>query len=304
MNSSCSQDHSALATIQAEQLGLEPDARESGSHVLGAAAAEWLRLGHEVHRYTLIREIKRKRLFRFVTGLTEPSTIIVKTWAIGRGSALSRIKRQLFVDARACEKEYQIARHLENVAPGLKVPRAIARFHRMSVLGEHCEVLLTEDLGSCDTLLAFINSNAGDEGIRLQVEDFIVDSSRALLLDARVIDEDHSAVNMVRSASAGDFHRIDFEVAEPWDRCLSPARAIGGMLARLTVSYAFACQPEVKPVERLVGRLVLALQDAIPRRAWTIAYQTALRALERQRVSKGIDMRPDLSIMKAAGRKQ
>jgi ABC-type histidine transport system ATPase subunit len=172
----------------------------------------------------------------------------------------------------------------------------------MRVLGEQCEVLLTEDLGPVDTLMDYIGRHADDVDMQCEVEDFVVGSAAAMLLDARVIDDDHSVLNMVRSRATGQFHRIDFEVALSWDSSREPARDVGGMLGRMTTTYAYAFQPNVVPVERMVRRLVGELSGKVPRTAWTIAHDLATNALERQRLKHGIDMRPDLSPLAAAGR--
>jgi hypothetical protein len=262
----------------------------------------WQTHSHDARRYSLLRESLGKRVYRFrVADEDDAVTLIVKTWSLDRGSALRRLKRTIVGERGGCENEFGMARHLRRTAPSLNAPDALARFPSLEVMGKSCEVMLMDDLGQCttasDVIKRCVSTGQVDELERLN--HFIVDSVAELLFSAEVIDDDHSVINIVLSPLTGQFHRIDFEVGQFRKDCRMPERAIGGMLGRLLATYTFASQPHIQHVPQFVDMLCRRLA-ALPPSVWKRALLVAHAAVERQRVKRGIDSRPDFGAVIAA----
>lgn len=269
-------------------------------------ASFWQLHADDAARYQLLRSYRGKSVYRFemhpaagveadASGASLPRSIIVKTWHGDRGPFWRRIKRRWFGERSGCDNEFGMLGHLQTHAPVLAVPTPIACFSSHSVVGAAAEVALMEDLGDCEALGVYLGQavREGNAAVVARIEAFVVDSVRALLLDAKVIDIDHSIVNMVRAPHTDTLHRIDFEVAQHAADCARPDRAIGDMLGRLLATHVFACQPDVATSERLALRLRQTL-PALPQAVWSRAAATVNASLARQRRRTGIDTQLDL----------
>jgi hypothetical protein len=262
----------------------------------------WQDNAHDAQRYALLRESQGKRVYRFrVADEVAAKTLIVKTWSLDRGSPLRRLKRSVIGERGGCENEFGMARHLRRTAPSLNAPDALARFHSLEVMGKPCDVLLMEDLGVCTTASEFIKRCAANSQLEEldRLNHFVADSVAELLFRADVIDNDHSVINIVLSPLTGQFHRIDFEVGQFRKHCRMPERAIGGMLGRLLATYTFASQPHIQHVPRFVDVLCRRLAS-LPPSVWQRALLVARAAVERQRVKRGVDSRPDFGAVISA----
>lgn len=244
--------------------------------------------------YTLLREHRGKRLWRYRFAAAPHDTLIVKTWQPERGPWWRRVKRRLVGERSGADNEYAMLEHLARHAPLLAVPTPMARLPHARLRGETVEAALLEDLGPCDTGTAYVKRalDGGDAAALARIERFVVDSLQALL-DADVVDDDHSLINIVHAPSRGSFHRIDFEVAQRLSACRRPEHAVGDMLGRLLATHTFACQPDTAPTTRLAA--ALRAQLTLPPSVWRRAQATAQDFLQRQQRRTGIDTRPDLS---------
>jgi hypothetical protein len=258
-------------------------------------ADRWLSLKDDSTRYTLLREYRGKSVYRFAADLPAAPTIIVKTWSPERGSLIRRAKRALVGELSGCHNEISALWHLERTAPGLGAPSGFARFDNTIVQGLPCEVGLISDLGDCETVAEYLkrcNVESDLQGLA-DIRDFIAASLRLLVCDAKLIDDDHSVINMLRSRREGTFHRIDFEIARRAESVQWKNRALGLMLGRLMATCAFACQPNVEWVLVLAAHLRAVLpffEDGV----WRVAQRELDRRLRTQLQRKGIDTRLDL----------
>ena len=261
----------------------------------------WQRHRGDESRYALLNEYGGKRIYRFALNAsaeagTLPSSIIVKTWRADRGTLFDRIKRRTVGQLSGCENEFKILRHLARVAPSLNAPIAFDRFGSERVLGQSGEVVLMSDIGPCQRLIDFLSEavrNNDSEGIN-RLQSFLAHSVRTMLFTAQIVDDDHTLINMVRSTTTGEFHRIDFEIARRLKKISDPNRAIGRMLGEILVTHAFGCQPHTKHTTALA----LALYEALPelnRDVWNEAHRFALTGIEHQREHQGIETHLDLS---------
>lgn len=152
--------------------------------------------------------------------------------------------------------------------------------------------LFLQDLCRCVIALDHLKGliRAGDEDAVAAFEEEIIDVTRKIL-DARLVDPDHSLINLVVDSSQ-TLYRLDYEVAR---KVLSPALAVssyGDMLGRLLVTYTFAVQPDVARTRDFAQRLVAALRPP-----WLVLNRAArfvTTQMQIQRNVKGIDTRVDL----------
>jgi hypothetical protein len=271
-----------------------------------AAVETFLRHSGEAERFRLLNEFGGKRIYRFTPpdqgstpGLT--STLIVKTWDPGRGNLLKRIKRQLVGERSGCVNEFEMLRHLRDHAPTLGAPAALASLGHHMILGKRVETALLGDLGPCIHAMRALREciQAGDEKGARAVENFALHSVRSLIFDARVIDNDHSLINIVQSTGSRTLHRIDFEVAQHRSDVRRPDEAIGLMLGRLVATHVYATQPE--RLERSTGFMAELRRTLpeLPRTSWASAAGFALAKMERQFRQRGVRTQLDVAALLA-----
>jgi len=131
-----------------------------------------------------------------------------------------------------------------------------------------------------------------------RLQHFLLQSVRAMLFDAQLVDDDHTLINMVRSNVTGRFHRIDFEIARRLksvpERGNQRNKAIGRMLGEILITHAFGCQPHTEHTTKLAHALRQSLPELGPD-VWIEARARAFRGIEMQRETQGIETHLDLS---------
>ena len=176
-------------------------------------------------------------------------SVIVKLWS--RPDLPGTIRRQLRISAPWYEW-----RSLNRIqALGIPVPEPIA----LGTIGRnptgYNEALVMEDLGwtqhAADHLVDLIA--AKNEPAIKALEDAVVDMTVSLVQN-RIIDYDHSMVNIVVNA-AGEPYRLDLEHALKVPARFMFQERYVRMLGQLIGSYVFAVQPETNRAERFAGRI-------------------------------------------------
>ena len=225
-----------------------------------------------------------KTVFR--VRLDNSSSAILKLWQrSGWRGWFRRASR-----TSAPDRELRVLRHLS--LAGVRVPRVLGSTRLSPRESPFDFAIALEDMGGMGEGRQHMRRllSAGDD-VRLRAfEDALIDLTESIL-QARVVDPDHSLYNVTVSAE-GDPTRLDFEIARIVRSPEAALRRCGGMLASLVASYAFTAQPDVGRVAAFANRLVERLQP--PARALQKGRDRIERMLEHQRRTRGVDIRLDL----------
>ena len=228
-------------------------------------------------------EVVSKRGFRLVVRRPAPdgTSVIVKLWARpGWKGLLRRLLGQ-----SAARYEYRNLRLMERL--GVPAPRAFAYGRAAQNAGGYTDAMVMEDLGEIETAIEYLKGRiaAGDEAAVTGFQDGLI-AMTGILSRARIIDFDHSMVNVV--VKDGVPIRLDLEKARrvPWIG-LRP-NLYGEMIGQFLATFVFAVQPDVARAARFAEQLFAEITPApsIVRRA-----QAHLDSrMKRQREGTGIDM--------------
>jgi len=207
-------------------------------------------------------------------------SVIVKAWRVRN----LKERAQAALRLSMARREWRAHQHLEGA--GVPVPRLLDFFRVRCRDGRRFEAMIVQDLGRTTNGLVHLKEllAAGDEAAVRRFEDRVVDLT-AQLLRAGVVDVDHQLRNIVLNGSEMPI-RIDFECARRFSNGAPPANAYSGMIGRLVVSHAYACQPDLDRTERFAIRLAERLQPS--REVLYGAAGWVSQALKRQRVQSGI----------------
>lgn len=228
-------------------------------------------------------EVVSKRDFRLVvrarTAAGAPA--IVKLWSRpGPKGALRRILGQT-----AARYEFRNLKFMERL--GLPAPRALAHGRAAPNPQGYTDAMAMEDLGDCETATQYLKRTiaAGDEAAVTRFEDEVIRMT-GILTRARVIDFDHSMVNIV--VRDGAPMRLDLEKARrlPW---IGLRRGLyARMIGQLLGTYVFAVQPDTDRAARFAARL---FDEIRPSPAVVAGAQAHLDAmLRRQKDGIGMDV--------------
>ena len=195
-----------------------------------------------------------------------------------------------------------LLRRLSGTAPHQREFRCLARLRRHDVAVPEplsvmrvthpslpfTDALVLQDLGECEIALDHIKQllRAG----RLDELDAFLDGIVGLtagMVDAGVIDRDHSFLNIV-ALPDGSPARLDLEIAKHRVR----VDAYGEMLGRLVATLIFALQPDAARATPFVTSLIERLRPA--RAVIDVASETVEQMLAHQRRSGGPDTRIEL----------
>lgn len=176
---------------------------------------------------------------------------------------------------------------------GVPIAQPIARFAISPRSGRFSDVLVMEDLGSLQTAHESLKTALRESRLNHVdlLESNVIELTTAIV-HAGVLDPDHSMVNML-CFSDGQVCRIDFELARIVSRATRQPRLYGQMIAKLVASFVFTVQPELARADAFVSKLLHRLKP--PRRARLIAKAEIAKALDRQRLSKGIDSQIEMN---------
>lgn len=228
-------------------------------------------------------EVVSKRSFRLVIRRTAPdgTPVIVKLWARpGWKGAVRRILGQT-----AARYEFRNLRMMERL--GVPAPRAFAYGRAAPNAEGYTDAMVMEDLGQIELAGVHLKGRvkAGDEAAVTHFEDEVIRMT-GILARARVIDFDHSMVNIV--VKDRDPIRLDLEKARrvPWVG-LRP-RLYGEMIGQLLATYVFAVQPDMDRAARFAEKLFAEIRPAP--RIVRLAQAHVDKQLKRQKDGKGIDM--------------
>jgi tRNA A-37 threonylcarbamoyl transferase component Bud32 len=214
------------------------------------------------------------------TNLPDGSTLIVKLWA--RPSWRGKLRRAS--GTSPSQREWAAICRLH--AAGLPVPQPIARVTLSRVAGGYTEAQLTGDLGELTPVMAYakaLRASARNDELDA-LEDEIIEVT-ALMIQAGVLDTDHSVVNLMVT-SARRLVRIDFEIARVVRFPRLHSALLGGMIGRLVASYVFTHQPDVDLARRFAERLLDRTRPGIG--AIRHARLSVGRALARQEREMGL----------------
>lgn len=209
------------------------------------------------------------------------SPAVVKLWA--RGGLKGAARRTLGLTS--AHYEWRNLKRME--ALNIPAPRSIAYCNAPPNRHGFTEAMAMEDLGDCELAQAYLKKciRRGDEEA---VERFEAELIRmtGILVRARIIDFDHSMVNIVVKTS--DPIRLDLEKARyvPWVALRQGlyARMIGQMLG----TYVFAVQPDTDRADRFAQALLAELKPSPS--VITRAQAHVDGMLERQRRDTDIDV--------------
>ncbi len=220
-------------------------------------------------------------VFRWRDG--DGASLVVKVWR--RPDFLGVVRRCLRIDSASYEWRSMVRLH----RAGLHVPQPLGRCRMEANALGFTDAILMEDMGGCTQAAEYIKKLIADgDEMRVESADQQLVEMTAVILAARMIDTDHSLVNIfVRDD--GELLRLDFEMAR-WVGLPRLFRGMyGRMLGRLLSSYTFAVQPDDQRVRRFARGVASKL--APPTRAMQAAQRYLDAMLEEQRARRSIDMR-------------
>jgi hypothetical protein len=173
---------------------------------------------------------------------------------------------------------------------GIKVPRALDCWSLSMPGCSYTDVVVLEDLGECRTAFDILQHHIA-AGMTLQREALdkeVVELTRAIL-EAGIVDPDHSMVNLVYPRSRPGLYRVDGELGRRWVGNAKWELLCGRMLGRLVTGYTFAVQPHTYLAEGFAARLAdeLSMSPRVLREARLFIS----KRLEKQRMGVGIDTR-------------
>lgn len=228
-------------------------------------------------------EVISKRSFRLVIRRPAPdgTSVIVKLWA--RPGWKGVVRRML--GQSAARYEYRNLRMMERL--GVPAPRAFAYGRAAPNTQGYTDAMVMEDLGDIEIAGGYLKDRigAGDEAAVTRFEDELIRMT-GILARARIIDFDHSMVNIVVKDKTP--LRLDLEKARrvPWIG-LRP-NLYGEMIGQLLATYVFAVQPDVKRAERFATKL---FDDIKPKASIVKRAQLHVdKKMKRQKDGRGIDM--------------
>lgn len=171
---------------------------------------------------------------------------------------------------------------------GVTVPAPIGVMRVSEASLPYTDALVLQDLGECEIALDHVKALVrGDKQSELDLFLGRVVELTAGMVDAGVIDRDHSFLNIVAQPD-GVPARLDLEIAES----SISAGAFGEMLGRLVATLVFALQPDAKRAGPFVAALVKRI--APPPDVIDVAMATVTGMLEYQRRNGGPDTHIEL----------
>ncbi len=209
---------------------------------------------------------------------------IVKLWH--RPTIKGALRR--LTGTNAGFREYRTLRILHDA--GVRVPQPLGYVQLQKC--RHTEALVTEDLGDCENALERVHALVRRDRLEaLGALDAALIGATASIIDSGIVDVDHRLNNFLIDRDEKPV-RIDLEhgmsLCNPFG-----ARWLGEMLGTLVGSYVFAAQPRLELAESFAARL-LERMGPLPRRARRRMGAVAEAMLERQRRTRGIDVRMKL----------
>ena len=211
----------------------------------------------------------------------DDSPVVVKFWA--RRGIRGALRRALGLTS--AHYEWRNLRRMETL--GIPAPRSIYYCNAPRNRFGFTEAMVMEDLGDCELAQAYLKARIqeGDEDTVTRFESEIIKMT-GILVRGRIIDFDHSMVNIVVKSS--EPIRLDLEKARlvPWIGLRQGlyARMIGQLLG----TYVFTVQPDTDRAVRFARALfaeVRPSQSVIER---TQAHLDGM--LERQKRDSDIDV--------------
>ena len=228
-------------------------------------------------------DIISKRSFRLVVRRESPdgTPVIVKLWARpGWKGAARRLLGQT-----AARYEFRNLKMMERL--GVPAPRAYGYGRAAPNAQGYTDAMVMEDLGQIELAGIYLKGRvqAGDEAAVQHFEDEVIRMT-GILTRARVIDFDHSMVNIV--VKDRDPIRLDLEKARrvPWVG-LRPKR-YGEMIGQLLATYVFAVQPDMARAGHFAEKLFAEIKPAPG--IVKLAQAHVDKQLKRQKDGSGIDM--------------
>ena len=228
-------------------------------------------------------EVVSKRGFRLVVRrLAEDGTpVIVKLWARPGWKGMAR----RVLGQTAARYEFRNLRMMERL--GVPAPRAFAYGRAGPNAHGYTDAMVMEDLGQIEVAGDYLKARvqAGDEAAVTHFEDEVIRMT-GILARARIIDFDHSMVNIVVKDT--DPIRLDLEKARrvPWIG-LRPG-LYGKMIGQLLATYVFAVQPDMDRAARFAEKLFAEIRPAPG--IVKLAQAHVDKQMKRQKDGRGIDM--------------
>jgi tRNA A-37 threonylcarbamoyl transferase component Bud32 len=228
-------------------------------------------------------EVVSKRSFRLVVRRAAPdgTPVIVKLWA--RPGWKGQVRRLL--GQSHAQYEFRNLKMMERL--GVPAPRAYGFGRATPNAQGYTDAMVMEDLGQIETAGIYLKAcvKAGDEAAVTRFEDELIRMT-GILARARVIDFDHSMVNIV--VRDADPIRLDLEKARrvPWIG-LRP-KLYGEMIGQLLATYVFAVQPDVDRAGRFAEKLFAEIKPAPS--IIKLAQAHVDKQMKRQKDGRGIDM--------------
>ena len=228
-------------------------------------------------------DVISKRDFRLVVRRNwhDGTPVVVKLWA--RPGLKGTLRR--FLGQSAARYEFRNLRMMARI--GVPAPRAIAYGRAPANRFGYTDVMVMEDLGDCETAGRYLKARieAADEAAVAKFEAEVIRMT-GILARARIIDFDHSMVNIVVTGARPI--RLDLEKARrvPWIG-LRPglyARMIGQLLG----TYVFAVQPDTDRARHFAEKLFTEISPTPAVVAGAQAHLDAM--LKRQKDGIGIDV--------------
>ena len=231
-----------------------------------------------------LRERNNKIVSRI--SLDKSDTVILKLWTRHGSKALVRE----LIRTSELYKEVNVLRHLKYA--GVRVPTLLGYCRLNSKKIGYTHALIMEDIYPSDTGIHHIGDLIRDQ-LNQEVQNFenSLIHLTAQMVDAKVIDPDHSLINIIVDEQGFPF-RIDFELARRVTSLKLASKDYGEMIGHLVATYGFV-QPDTDIVNAFSRRLIQELQP--PKRVLYYAKKCVTRMLERQKQKKNIDTQLDLS---------
>lgn len=197
-------------------------------------------------------EVISKRAWRLVVRAPAPDgrPVIVKFWA--RHDLKGRLRRGLGLSAAAHESHglALLARH------AVPAPAIYGYAHLGAHGSGYTEGMVMEDLGAVTEAVAAIKRPImnGDTAAEARFNDELI-AMTAKMIQASILDYDHSMVNIAQIDATGRLVRLDLEQARQVRSLTLRERLYSRMLGRFLGSYVFAVQPDTDRAARFARAL-------------------------------------------------
>ena len=181
-------------------------------------------------------------------------SVVIKLWA--RPDVKGIIRRTLHISS--ADHEWRNLRILYGL--GVRVPKPIGFVNIGRNPSQHTDLLIMEDLGDCQESITYLKSciQEGDEEGIQKLESSIIDMT-VLMVRARLLDYDHSLINIVVTSS-GEVVRLDLEQARKVWFLGMHTDLFARMLSTFIASYIYAVQPDTGRVYGFIEKLFAELK--------------------------------------------